>query len=95
MADVAAFRRAVDAIAPGASGTRIAALLDGKVKRTTAIEWYAGRRHAEPWALHLLARKLRAQATPQIELADYLEQIKDRPGKKAGAINLARWLASR
>ena len=95
MADVTAFRRAVDAISPGASGTAIAALLDNKAKRTTVLQWYAGRRHAEPWALHLLARKIRDRALSQLELAAELDQIKTRPGKQAGTRNLLAYLARR
>jgi hypothetical protein len=80
---------------PGASGKDAAALLDNKVSREVANHWLAGRRHAEPWALHELAAKIREQTKPLIELAAALDKIKDRPGKKAGAINLARWLAGR
>lgn len=95
MTDVPPFRLAVEVLQPGASGRDAAALLEGKVSREVANHWLAGRRHADPWALHLLARKIRDRVSPQLELASQLEQIKKRPGKQAGAHNLAVWLARR
>jgi len=93
--DVPPFRLAVDTLRPGATGRQAAELLDHRISREVANHWLAGRRHAEPWALHELARKIRAQASPQLELAAELERIKKRPGKQAGARNLAIWLARR
>lgn len=95
MVDVPPFRLAVEALKPGASGSQAAALLDNRVSREVANHWLAGRRHADPWALHLLASKIRAQISPQVELAESLDRIKKRPGKQAGARNLAAWLARR
>lgn len=95
MSDLTAFRRAVDAIEPGATGSKIAALLDHKAKRTTVLQWYAGRWHAPQWALHLLARKIRADALPRLAIADQLDNLPDRPGKSVGAKNLAAYLARR
>jgi hypothetical protein len=88
-----AFSRAVNTLQPGASGHAIVALLDGKAKRTTALGWRAGRRHAPQWALQLLARKIRERSLSTLELANHLDAQKERPGLKAGALNLAKWRA--
>jgi len=71
----------------------MAALLDNRAKRTTVLNWYAGIRQPPQWALQTLAIKIREQALPAIELAKQLDTQKERPGLKAGALNLAKWHA--
>ena len=93
MPDVTLFRSAVESLKPGATGTDMVALLDGKVKRTTALEWKAGRKHAPQWALHLLAQKIERETAPRMDLAARLKAAPERIGKRAGAINLARYRA--
>jgi hypothetical protein len=73
----------------------IAALLEHKAERTVVLHWKAGRRQAPRWALQLLARKIREQALPALELADQLDKEKERLGLSAGALNLAKWRARR
>lgn len=90
MADITLFSRAIEALQPGASGRDMSALLDGKASRHAALNWKAGRCHAPQWALDILADKIEAR------FAIVLHQIKTakpRPGKQAGAINLARYRA--
>lgn len=94
LADVAPFKRAVELLKPGASGRDAAALLDNRISREVAQHWLAGRRHTDPWALHALAAMLRNRAILQIEFAAELEAIRSRPGKQAGARNLAIWRAA-
>ena len=95
MADVPPFRQAVNALKPGASGSQAAALLANRVSREVANHWLAGRRHAPRWALQFLASQIRERIAELATVAEIAEQTKDRPGKKAGAFNLARWLAQR
>jgi hypothetical protein len=87
------FSDAVEALQPGASGSAIAALLNNKVDRTTVANWRAGRRSAPQWALRVLADHHRSLASKHAALADQLYAQKERPGLKAGALNLARWRA--
>jgi len=95
LADPTLFLEAIETLQPGAGGRAIVELLDGRVQRCTALDWKAGRTHAPKWALELLADKIEARLQPPASTVRRLRQTKDRPGKKAGAINLARWLASR
>lgn len=90
-----AFRAAVETLKPGATGSDMVRLLDHRVKRTTALEWKAGRVHAPRWALELLAAKILADAVPKIKVARQLQEMPERPGLKAGARNLAVYLANR
>lgn len=89
------FRQAVDCLHPGATGRDLVELLDGRAKRNAALHWYAGRNNPPPWALQLLAAKLRASAEPLRAIARDLERIPERPGLRAGAKNLAAYLARR
>jgi hypothetical protein len=43
----------------------------------------------------MLASKIRERALPALAIAAELEQTKERPGLKAGALNLAKWKARR
>jgi hypothetical protein len=96
---VTTFKAGVDLLHPNATGRDLVTLLDGKAKRTAALNWYAGTRQPPQWACHLLASKINAHYRPlQAKLdaiATQLEQAPERPGLKAGAINLARWRARR
>jgi hypothetical protein len=87
------FAELVNALHPGAGGRTIVKLLDGKAKRTTTLDWRGGRRGAPQWALDLLAAKLRAQGIERLALADRASRAPPRPGKQAGAKNLAAWKA--
>lgn len=87
------FARAINALQPGAGGHAIVKLLDGKAKRTTALGWRAGRRHAPQWALQLLARKIQDRANQLTAIASEARNEKERLGMSAGALNLAKWRA--
>lgn len=89
------FSRGVEALRPGATGSVIAALLDHRAERTVVLHWKAGRRQAPRWALQLLARKIREQALPALELANQLDNEKERLGLSAGALNLRRYHANK
>jgi len=88
-----AFRRAVTTLNPNATGRDMVRMLDGKAKRTTALDWYAGRHHAPRWALERLAHEIQARANELAAIAAEVRQTKERPGLKAGALNLAKWRA--
>ena len=63
-----------------------------RANRTTIANWKAGRYPAPQWAidrLRLRWHELDSNARQK------LDQIKTGPGKRAGAINLARYLAGR
>jgi hypothetical protein len=74
---------------PGATHREAAELLDGKAKRTTAGDWLAGRRHAPQWALDMLADKIQVRASALQRVAIETRKTPKRPGKQAGARNLA------
>lgn len=95
MTEATPFARAVELLEPGAGGKAIVALLDGKANRTTALDWRSGRRRPPKWAFAILAAKLRAQTQMPWQLAMDLERLNERPGKKAGAANLAAYRARR
>lgn len=95
MIDVPVFRRAIDALQVKTTGRDLVTLLDGRAKRTAALHWYAGRRAAPKWVLDLLAVKLRAKATKPATIAAELERLPPRLGQRAGAKNLAAYLARR
>lgn len=88
-----AFPLAVRTLLPTATGSDIAALLDHRAKRTTVLQWMAGRAHAPRWALELLAAKLTARAEIDLAAARMAAGAKERPGLAAGAKNLAAWKA--
>lgn len=92
---VTPFARAIEALEPGAGGRAISKLLDGRATRHAALNWKAGRRAAPKWALDLLAVKLRAKAAKPVTIAAELERIPPRLGQRAGAKNLAEYLARR
>ena len=54
MSNVSAFKRAVDCIKPGASGSDVAELLAGRPRRQEAIHWLSGKRKPPRWAVDLL-----------------------------------------
>lgn len=87
------FARALFELQPGATGRDAAALLDHRAKRTTVLQWIAGRAHAPRWALQILADKLTERAQTPLTIAAELRAMPDRPGLRAGAINLARYRA--
>ena len=80
---------------PGATGKDLVELLDGRAERTQALHWRAGRRGTPTWALQLLADKIERDARERLEQANRARQAKERPGLKAGALNLAKWKARR
>src|ERR1700677_2455380 len=89
------FRAVLDLLQPGASGAQAAALLDHRISREVANHWKAGRRHAPQWAIKLLLNKAYARARAAIVEIERLEKTPERPGLKAGARNLAAYLAAR
>ncbi len=92
---VTPFRRYVDALQPGASGAQTAALLDYRISRHVACNWLAGRRQPPQWAAHMLARRIQAKADELAAIAAEARAQKERPGLRAGALNLAKWRARR
>jgi hypothetical protein len=92
--DRTVFSRLVEYLKPGATGRDIVELLDGRPNRTTALHWKAGDWHAPKWALDLLAAKLTARVNREQEIvANLMRNHVERPGRKAGAKNLAAWRA--
>ena len=89
------FAEGIEALQPGATGRDMVDLLDGRAKRTTALEWKSGRHRAPRWALQLLASKIRQRANQQAAIAARLDATPERPGYAAGAKNLAAYLARR
>lgn len=70
-------------------------MLDGKANRTTALGWKAGRRHAPKWAIEMLSAKAQLEANRLFEIVRQTRAVPERPGLKAGARNLAAYLARR
>ena len=92
---VTLFRRTVDALHPGATGSQAAALLEHRISRNVACNWLAGRRQAPQWALQLLARQIQARADELTAIADDARKEKERLGLSAGALNLRKYHATR
>lgn len=70
----------------------LVALFHGKANRTTIANWKAGRHPPPQWAidrLHQIAGQLES------DLRADLDKLKPGPGLKAGARNLAAYLAAR
>ena len=95
MQDVWLFSAAVKALNPNPTGPQIAALLDGKISPEVANHWFAGRRHAPRWALDRLAQRIREHTAPALAIVSQIDKAPERPGKQAGARNLAAYLAKR
>jgi hypothetical protein len=92
---VTAFARGVEVLHPGASGSVIAELLEHRAKRTTVLQWKAGRRQAPQWAMDMLTDKIQARADALHAEAARIRKVPERIGLKAGARNLAAYLAKR
>ena len=90
MAPCAPFAELVEVLKPGATGSDIAKMLDGKANRRRALHWKAGRAKPPAWACDMLKEKLRQRHERERKIADRLEPG---PGLKAGARNLAEYLA--
>jgi hypothetical protein len=86
------FAELANVLKPGASGRDIAELLDNKVSRHLALHWKAGRSMPPAWAIDLLRGKLARRHEQERAIAD---KAKPGPGLKAGARNLAAYLAAR
>ncbi len=71
------------------------ALFEGKASRSTIANWRAGRHLMPPWAVEIIAQKMQAYLDRIERLVTELKNMPERPGRKAGAINLARWKAHR
>jgi hypothetical protein len=89
------FAELLNVLHPGATGKAIVEILDGKTNRTTALHWRSGRRRAPKWVIALLADKLRQRQAREAAIADRAIRAPERPGLKAGAKNLAAYLARR
>jgi hypothetical protein len=89
------FAELAEVLHPGATGTDLAALLDGKAGRTVVLAWKAGRRGTPQWAIDLLREKLRQRHERERAISDKAAAAPARPGLKAGAKNLAAYLARR
>lgn len=91
LADATHFAQLLEVLHPGATGKAIVALLDGKANRTTALAWRSGRRGTPQWVIDLLADKVRRRQEIETQIVERAKQAPPRPGRKAGAINLARY----
>ena len=89
------FSRLVEVLRPGATGRDLVELLDGKANRTTALHWRSGRRGVPQWAIEILRDKLRRRHERERLIADHIATLPERPGLRAGAKNLAAYLARR
>lgn len=90
MAPPTPFAELIDILKPGATGSDMVELLDGKAPRTRALDWKAGRYGPPAWAIDLLRTKLRQRHEKESVIA---ARVMPGPGLKAGAINLARYRA--
>jgi hypothetical protein len=89
---VSGLEKAISVLAPGASCSELVPLFDGRVCRQQIATWRAGRRRPARWALELLATKI-DQLHRETRAA--LLANETGPGRKAGARNLAEYLARR
>jgi hypothetical protein len=89
-----AFARALEVIAPGASGSELVPLFNAKVDRTTILNWRAGRAAVPLWAIEQV-RQIHARKAETINnaLAE-ATQKETGPGKRAGRINIMKWNAA-
>jgi hypothetical protein len=85
-----AFDQALRHLYPVASGRQLVTLFDNRAAHSTIVNWRAGRRNIPRWAIDLVRREWYARSAA---IAYALDQIKERPGLKAGALNLAKWRA--
>lgn len=92
MAPPTPFAELVDILKPGATGSDMVALLDGRTQRTRTLDWKAGRYGPPAWAIDLLRAKLRQRHEKESAIA---ARAKPGPGLQAGAKNLAVYLARR
>ena len=86
------FGEALELIAPGASGAELVDLFQGKVASTTIINWRHGRFPPPAWAFERVHQLSRERANAVVDL---LAKNRRGPGRKAGARNLAEYLARR
>lgn len=89
---VTAFGRLVEVLKPGATGTDLVELLDGKAERTRALHWKAGRKMPPAWAIDLLRAKLQRRHESERAIA---AEAKPGVGRRANAIHLQRYNARR
>lgn len=82
----------LETLAPNARGRALADIFDGRASPERIMNWKAGRRGIPQWAADLLRDKLAQKHARELTIA---AQIKTGPGKRAGAINLAEYLARR
>ena len=82
----------IEALAPGARGSRLVPLFDGKASQWRIANWRAGRRGYPRWAIEILRTKLQRRHALELEA---ISKMKEGPGLKAGARNLAEYLARR
>jgi len=92
MAHCTPFAALVETLRPGATGKDLVELLDGRAPRLNALHWRAGRAGPPAWAIDLLRDKLYQRHERERAIAD---KAKPGPGLRAGAKNLAAYLARR
>lgn len=80
----------IETLQPGAGGRAIVKLLDGRALRHNVLHWKAGRAKPPAWAVDLLRAKLQRKHEHERTIAAQLEHG---PGLRAGAKNLAAYLA--
>jgi hypothetical protein len=89
-----AFEAAIQALAPGARGAELRALFDDRLSRHRICDYRKGSRKLPPWVAGMLSAKLERQAQAQLQVAAEIHK-EIGPGRKAGARNLAEYLARR
>lgn len=86
------FAAALDLLWPGATGAELVSLFDERATVATIANWRAGRRNVPLWARDRLQQRIREKTA---EAESYLPSIPVGPGLRAGAKNLAIYLARR
>jgi len=87
-----AFESTIQALAPGARGTALLELFDGRLPKQRICDYRKGRRAPPLWVIELLRAKLQRRHEAELKAT---AQMKAGPGLKAGARNLAEYLARR
>jgi hypothetical protein len=91
--ETCAFERVLQHYWPGIRTTEVVELLGRKASRPAVSNWRHGRRNAPSWAIEALCQHASAFESVGHDLAAQAKK-ETGPGKRAGAINLAKWLAA-
>ena len=86
----------IERLQPGADRLTLIAWFDGRAPWETIRKWKSGHLPAPHWAIDLLEQKeLQRAAAMQAEIAAARQAREQLPGRRAGAKNLAAYLARR